>query len=221
MGQSRTLAIGDIHGCFNALTALVEAIDLQHDDTVITLGDYVDRGPESRGVIQFLMELTEYCTLVPLLGNHEEMMLSVVVDGRAPQDWLRFGGTATLDSYGFSGDLDVIPSDHIEFLQACQSYCEIDTHFFVHANYDADIPLDQQTRFNLRWKPLTEGLPPPHNSGKIAIVGHTAERSGEILSVRHLKCIDTYCYGGGWLTALDVNSGQVWQANDSGQMRSE
>jgi serine/threonine protein phosphatase 1 len=64
-------------------------------------------------------------------------------------------------------------------------------------------------------------MPPPHYSGKKAIVGHTPQVSGEILDVDYLACIDTCCYGGGWLTAIDVDSGRQWQANQDGQLRAE
>jgi serine/threonine protein phosphatase 1 len=74
--------------------------------------------------------------------------------------------------------------------------------------------------FARRWLSLRDWVPPPHVSGKTAIVGHTAQRSGEILDLGYLKCIDTWCYGGGWLTALEVNTGQVWQADAQGNLRS-
>ena len=85
----RTIAIGDIHGCSTALAALLQAIDPQPDDTIITLGDYVDRGIDSKGVLDQLIALADRCRLVPLLGNHDEMMLHAR-DGRGDfQFWLR------------------------------------------------------------------------------------------------------------------------------------
>jgi serine/threonine protein phosphatase 1 len=71
----------------------------------------------------------------------------------------------------------------------------------------------------LRWRSLREHQPGPHVSGKIAVVGHTAQKDGEILDLGHLVCIDTYVYGDGWLTALDVQSGQVWQVGQEGRPR--
>ena len=71
----------------------------------------------------------------------------------------------------------------------------------------------------LRWESLRDMTPGPHDSGKTVIVGHTSQKGGEILDLGHLKCIDTYCYGGGWLTALDVKTGEVWQADRDGKMR--
>ena len=219
MFESRCIAIGDIHGCSSALRVLVEAIELRPQDQLIILGDVIDRGPDSRGVIEQLLALQNRCELIPILGNHEEMLLNLLHDKTSPDVWLRTGGVQTLDSYQFQGDLDVIPAEHIAFLSSFFAYYETDTHFFVHANYHPHLPLDRQPAQFLRWLSLDQRLPPPHESGKIAIVGHTAERSGEIFSIRHLKCLDTYCYGGGWLTALDIASGQVWQTAQNGELR--
>jgi serine/threonine protein phosphatase 1 len=98
-------------------------------------------------------------------------------------------------------------------------YYETDSHLFVHANYDASLSLDQQPDDLLLWEHVVHTLPPRHRSGKTAVVGHTPQGSGEILDLGHLICIDTYCVGGGWLTALDVEAGQVWQANRAGELR--
>ena len=78
--------------------------------------------------------------------------------------------------------------------------------------------LDQQPRQIMLWPSLKDRQPGPHCSGKLAVVGHTAQKNGEILDLGHLKCIDTCCYGEGWLTALDVNTNQVWQADKGGRM---
>lgn len=216
---SRTLAIGDIHGCAQALDALLNVLSPTSDDTVVTLGDYVDRGPQSRQVIDRLLELERSTQLVPLIGNHEQMMLQVIADQAAPQMWLRYGGIETLDSYGFTGDLDCVPASHRDFLTRLRSYHETPDHFFIHANYDPRLPLDEQPDRLARWVSLRESVPPPHISGRRAVVGHTADEGGEIFDVGHLVCIDTYCYGGRWLTAIDVESGQVWQVNPRGELR--
>jgi serine/threonine protein phosphatase 1 len=218
--SGRTIAIGDIHGCSRALSRLIEEIVPTREDVIIPLGDYVDRGPDSRGVLDQLIGLSERCELQPLLGNHEEMFLSVIVDKAPPQGWLQYGGTATLDSYGFSGDLEVIPREHIEFIRSCHDYFETKKHFFVHANYVPELPLAEQSARTIRWKSLREQIPGPHRSGKVAVVGHTADKAGEIFKLKHLICLDTYCYGGGWLTAMDVEAGTVWQANQEGELRS-
>ena len=92
-------------------------------------------------------------------------------------------------------------------------------HFFVHANYRADTALDQLPREVLLWESLKRHVPGPHYSGKIAILGHTAQKSGDVLDLGHLRCIDTWCYGDGWLTAMDVQTGRVWQADKHGRLR--
>jgi serine/threonine protein phosphatase 1 len=219
LAAPRTIAVGDIHGCLAALEALLAAIRPQPDDTLVLLGDYVDRGPQSRAVIDRLLGLRQQCTLVPLLGNHDELMLKVY-DGQTQLyvDWLLFGGQATLESYETVRPED-IPDAHIEFLRDCRLYYESDRHFYVHGNYRAELPLDVQPRETLLWESLKVRQPGPHCSGKTAIVGHTSQKSGEVLDLGYLKCIDTWCYGEGWLTALDVQSGQVWQADKNGKTR--
>ncbi len=80
--------------------------------------------------------------------------------------------------------------------------------------------MDAQPDELLRWVKLTENVPEPHFSNKRVIVGHTHNRAGEVIELPHLVCIDTYCYGGFWLTALDVESGVIWQSNQQGEVRS-
>ena len=116
-------------------------------------------------------------------------------------------------------ETESVPDNHLAFLRNCRSFYETESHIFVHANYLPHLPLEQQPKRYLRWEFLDAQLVHPHYSGKIAIVGHTTQRSGEILDLGFIKCIDTYCYGGGWLTALELNSGRVWQANKQGQLR--
>lgn len=215
----RLIAVGDIHGCRQALDTLLEAIDLQPDDRLVTLGDYVDRGPDSRGVIERLLEIDAADQLVPILGNHEEMMLGALRETMPRGFWLQHGGVQTFDSYGFVGDLSVIPDEHLAFLDRCLPFYEADGVFFTHANYVADEPLDRQPAEALRWQSLHEYFPQQHLSGKRAIVGHTAQKNGEVLDADYLWCLDTYCHGGGWLTAREANSGQTWQANELGELR--
>ena len=133
-------------------------------------------------------------------------------------DWLAFGGDATLASYDAVRPEGIWPK-HIEFLKNCQLVFETERHFFVHGNYRADLPLYKQPREVLLWESLKRRQPGQHASGKTAIVGHTSQKNGEILDLGYLKCIDTCCYGDGWLTALDVMSGQVWQASKRGKLR--
>ena len=133
------------------------------------------------------------------------MMLSVCLGRRdLLDDWLQFGGDATLASYGASSPNEIAQShrEHLDFLRSCRLFHETPRHFFVHGNYRADLPLDEQPNDVLLWSSLKDGVPGAHCSGKTAIIGHTAQRSGEILELGYLRCIDTWCYGRGWLTAL-------------------
>jgi len=216
----RTIAIGDIHGHLAALDGLLAAVEPAPDDTLVALGDYVDRGPNSRGVIDRLIELAARCRLVPLLGNHDLMMLEIRGDGQLDllDDWLLFGGAATVASYGGEPPGDV-PGEHLDFLRGCRLFHETERHLFIHGNYDPDRPLAEQSTDELLWPSLRAKVPRPHRSGKTAIVGHTAQKTGEVLDLGHLKCIDTYIYGNGYLTALDVDSGRLWQVDAQGRLR--
>jgi serine/threonine protein phosphatase 1 len=213
------IAIGDVHGCAVALRAMLELIRPQADDTIVMLGDCVDRGPDTRDVIDQLLGLRGHCQLVPLLGNHEEMMLNHL-DGRLqPDDWLQFGGNATLASYGDTDQDPAVPYEHVDFIRSWTDYWETDTHFFVHGGYHPEQPLSGQRWQVWRWHSLRDTIPAPHVSGKTAVVGHTSQKTGEVLDLGYLICLDTYCYGGGWLTALDTTTGRIWQVDPDGQPR--
>ncbi|OYV84392.1 MAG: serine/threonine protein phosphatase [Planctomycetia bacterium 21-64-5] len=200
-----------------ALRALLEAIDPQPDDTIVTLGDYVDRGPDTKGTLDELIALAARCRLVPVLGNHDEMLLYARGRKDDLRFWLECGGQATLDSYGQNARTDAVPSEHWDFLRCCRRFFETETHFFVHAIYRPELPLDALDDRTLRWLPLHASLPGPHVSGKIAVVGHTPQE--DVLDLGHLIDVDTGCCYGGWLTALDLTSGRRWQAAESGQLR--
>ena len=217
--SERIIAIGDIHGCAVALRTLINDLDVASTDTVISLGDVVDRGSDSKAAIDLLLELQQQCNFVLVLGNHEEMMLSVVRGETPPHEWLKHGGVSTLDSYGFTGDLSVVPEEHVAFLESAVPYHETTDHFFVHGNYDPKIEFADQDPSVLRWRSLIDSTPGPHMSGKKAVVGHTPDKSGEIFDIGHLLCIDTWCYGGMWLTAVDVLTGKLWQTNEVGESR--
>lgn len=214
----RLIALGDIHGCLRPLETLLSTINPSRDDTLVFLGDYVDRGPDSRGVLDRLIPLPDQCQAVFLLGNHDEMMLKSRLDPHLLARWLEMGGAAALESYHVTHPME-LPADHVAFLERCQSLFEIDTYFFVHALYEPALPLSRQPERALRWDSFRDHRVGPHDSEKTAIVGHTSQKSGEILDVGYLVCIDTYCYGGGWLTALDLTSRRVWQSDPEGRLR--
>jgi serine/threonine protein phosphatase 1 len=198
---------------------MLDTIDPQPDDTIVTLGDCVDRGPDSCGVIEQLLDLRDRCRLVPILGNHEEMMLAHLGGRSQPDNWLECGGEATMNSYGLEAEGGIVPAEHIEFISSWGDYFEIVSHFFAHGAYDPIEPLVSQRWSYWRWHSLRESVPASHISGKTAVVGHTSQKSGEILDYGDLVCIDTFCYGGGWLTALDATNGQKWQVDRDGELR--
>lgn len=216
--RSRIIAIGDIHGHSAALKSILDLASPRQEDTVVFLGDYIDRGPDSRGVIEQVIDLADHCQVVSLLGNHEEMFLDALADGRYLRTWLENGGEAALKSYGTDHDISKIPGGHIDFLSNLRRFYDTDSHFFIHANYAPNWPLEQHDSNTALWLPLVE-IPGPHYSGKIAVVGHTPQSNGEILDCGHLICIDTGCGFGGFLTALDVTDGQIWQVDEQGRAR--
>jgi serine/threonine protein phosphatase 1 len=219
------IAIGDIHGCLAALVALIDAIDPGPEDTVVPLGDLIDRGPNSRGVIDRLIALAGRCRLVPLLGDHEEMLLDALRDSSSLRKYLTCGGAETLRSYGWAPGgprralMDWVPKPHREFLASCRPYHETRSHIFVHAGLLPEVPLHQQPGQALRWRVTDARTAAPHQSGKVAVVGHTPQLSGEVLDLGFLVCIDTNCARGGWLTALETGTGQIWQADRTGRLR--
>ena len=216
----RVLAIGDIHGCFAALQALAEFVPIRDDDLLVTLGDYVDRGPDTRDVLDWLIARLAGGQLIPLCGNHEVMML----DAREGEDlldfWLHVGGRAALNSYvakGCIGHLSDVPDAHWDFLERTKRYYETDTHFFVHANALPDWSLAEQPDDILFWEKFRN--PPPHESGKIMVCGHTPQTSFRPLDIGHAICIDTWIYHDGWLTCLDPVTREYWQSNQHGETR--
>ncbi len=217
----RLLAIGDIHGCSRALDTLLDLVQPDPDDWIVTLGDYVDRGPDTRGVIERLLELNATGQLIPLRGNHEEMMLQCRTDFTLINEWLQLGGQETLDSYktGERGAVfEDIPPEHWNFLESnLIDWFETDRFIFVHGGLEPKLPLERQPVVPMRWMKFAD--PAPHCSGKTVICGHTHQASGWPRNIGHAVCIDTWVYGAGWLTCLDVDSGQFWQANQAGETR--
>ena len=214
--MSRTLVIGDIHGCLVSLETMLDYIKPTKDDLVVTLGDYVDRGPNSRGVIARLLELKQTHHYIHLMGNHEIQMIRAL---EAPHHMERFlsglcGGKDTLANYG--GSFEGIPEDHWDFITSAELYHETDTHLLVHAGLSADLPVDEQLQETYYYQRFYEAR--PHMSGKIVVCGHTIQ--GDLpVNEGHSICLDTCAYGGGWLTCLDTVSGQYWQTNEQGKRR--
>ncbi len=216
----RVLAIGDVHGCLGPLNALLDWVQPAADDLVITLGDVVDRGPDTKGVLDRLIELKKSgMKLVCLRGNHEVMMLEARKEGWSElRTWLSVGGTQALASYGGNATLDAVPREHWDFLEYnLLDYFETDSHIFVHATVLADLDLDEQPDSALYWEFLGPAM--QHHSGKTVICGHTSQKSGVPKVVPGGICIDTFAHGNGWLTCLDVQTGKYWQVNLRGERR--
>lgn len=214
----RIIAVGDIHGCSKALQGLVDAIHPQATDCLVFLGDYVDRGPDSKGVIDLLLELKSTCRTVFLLGNHE-IMFRGALRGLSPDLWLQIGGRPTLTSYG--GLLQHVSHEHVDFLDGLLPFFETEHHIFVHANYVASLPLPEQPEESLYWEHLSDRVPQPHFSGKHVLLGHSPQPRGEVGAYGHFTCLDTACVAGYWLTAMDVYSHEVWQVSREGHLREQ
>ena len=218
----RTLAIGDIHGCFKALQAVVAAAQISSDDNIVTLGDYVDRGPEVPEVLAWLRTRYQLGRLTPLLGNHEIMMRASRKDESVREEWLEFGGRMTLEAYASDAEkpaLEDIPSEDWFFIEEhCVPFHETETHIFVHAGLHPNLPLSRQYEQVLFWdRPRVHA---PHCSGKTMICGHTPQENGYPVHHGHAICIDTGVYlEEGWLTCLDVETGEYWQGNQAGNSR--
>ncbi|MCC9656740.1 metallophosphoesterase family protein [Rhodopirellula halodulae] len=221
--MTRHLAIGDIHGCIDALRSLVAFVDLRGSDTVVTLGDYVDRGPDTRSVIDWLIAFGQSSSLVALRGNHDVMMLNARINVSDKLKWGQFGGVETLDSYATEDndipDLDDIPPTHSDFLARLRPYYETEIHIFVHATVAPNTPMDEQTDWSLYWDRYSERFP-GHKSGKFLVCGHKSQDSGLPIGNDSSVCIDTGACKGGWLSCFCTETGEIWQANEQGETRS-
>jgi serine/threonine protein phosphatase 1 len=216
----RTLVIGDIHGCSTALDLMLQELAPQSDDVIVTLGDYVDRGPDSRGVLDRLLELEKSVQLVPLLGNHEILMLDARSQLIDPGSWYGVGGRQTMQSYGVMDmpDWNAIPQEHWDFLsQRLRRWHTNETHIFAHANVNAMLPMPDQSDDWLFWRRFDDSH--PHFSGKTLVCGHTAQKSGLPFILPGRICLDTWAYGEGWLTSLDTGTQTLLQTNQRGETR--
>ena len=220
-GPPRVIAIGDVHGCVNALDAVLEAIAPASDDTLVFLGDMIDHGRESCQTIERIVSLESQCRVVRVMGNHEEMMLWARESEQAFADWQNHGGAPTLSSYRFPGRMEDIPDEHWRLVEQCVSYYETEDFIFTHANYEPALPMAEQPGRQLRWTLFEPQEMRPHRSGKGVLVGHTEQREGEIVDLGFAMCIDTACWRYGWLTAIEPATGETWQASTWGVLREQ
>lgn len=169
--------VGDIHGRLDRLNRVLKQIPAQR--TLIFLGDYIDRGPDSRGVIERLIRLEERQSCIPLCGNHEDMLLDALTgayDGAA-SDWISNGGEATMRSYGTANlrrFAEELPEAHLTWLRSLREHWELDDYLFVHAGVRpaGAEATDRDTKLWLRIDSDQS-----FGCGKLVICGHTPYRS--------------------------------------------
>ncbi|GGG46813.1 metallophosphoesterase family protein [Bizionia arctica] len=213
-------AIGDIHGSINALKTIFQQGLIKEDDQVVFLGDYVDKGANSKGVIHWLIEKSKTFNFHFILGNHEIMMTRAKSSAEIVEHWLEdYGGSLTLNSYKISDNpnwMHQIDKTHWDFIDSCLPYLEIGEFIFVHAGLEENKSLEEQDEHYLFHKKFEK--PTVYDPSKTVICGHTARKNGEIADFGHTICIDTFAHGGMWLTCLNVETGAFLKANDKGQI---
>lgn len=174
--MNRIYAIGDIHGCYDRLRRLLDRIDIRwSDDTLILLGDYIDRGHQSFEVVDFLISLKEqHPETIFLKGNHEAMLLDFL-SGVRTLTYVYNGGQQTIDSYYRHApgvEQLIFPKEHLDFINSLVLCHETEDYIFVHAGLRSGVPLDAQSTEDLLWirEPF---INTPNDSGKRVIFGHT------------------------------------------------
>lgn len=219
--SNRRFVIGDIHGHYEALSALLTKIELTKDDEVYFLGDLIDRGPQSAEVVKLVMENGYKC----ILGNHEIMLLDVFCNGsfqaEAFHAWLHNGGYSTVISYG-----NKIPPEHIEWISNLPLYLDLGDYWLVHAGIDPYMPIEQQNSDQFCWiRDPFHSCCTPIFPDRTIVVGHTISftfagvKPGKIAAGNGWLSIDTgvYHHTQGWLTALELNNLIVHQVNSFGK----
>jgi serine/threonine protein phosphatase 1 len=221
--DTRVYVIGDIHGRADLLDRMIGAIerDLAASPATgaltVTLGDYVDRGPNSRGVIERLCRNPFPTRYIALKGNHEQLLLLFLINAAIGTEWRQIGGLETLHSYGVPvGSLmlgrsyeeaslalrQALPPEHLDFLSKLQLSFSFGRYFLCHAGVRPKIPLDRQEAEDLLWI-RDEFLDSRRNFGKIVVHGHTPVEEPEVRSNR--INIDTGAFITGRLTCLVID----------------
>ena len=194
--------ISDIHGCFNELVKLIKKINPKKDDGFIFLGDYVDRGLDSKKVIEFLIALKKEYNCIFLKGNHEKMFLDFIDHPNMGDLFLYNGGHKTLKSYQ-DGGMWEIPDEHVRFLSSMKLWHDTEDYFFVHAGIpNKDLSkITEDDEDILLWT-RDEFL----NSGrffeKTIVHGHTPTKDNKVEFADSRINIDTGCFFGGELSCL-------------------
>ena len=212
--------IGDIHGCVAELSRLVEGLPLAQGDRLVFLGDYIDRGPDSRAVVSYLLSLQQDYSAVEfvfLKGNHEDMLLSYLgLSGQHGDMFLANGGKATLASYDIETDkattehaLSMIPASHLIFFQGLSHYYIMDPFLCVHAGIQPGKPLAEQTDEELFWI-RNSFIYRSHTLPYTVLFGHTPQ-STVFYDLPFKVGLDTGLVYGNMLTCLEVNEKVLFQ----------
>ena len=201
MESERAFIIGDIHGCLGMLNRLMDMIDWRPDrDRLIFLGDYIDRGTDSKGVVDFVLVLLNKSPFVQCLqGNHESGFLDFLSGGNI-KTFLINGGETTLKSYQRDGEI-LIPPDHISFYQSLRPWIELEDYYIVHAGFRPGVEIDDQSLEDLIWirEPFIYS---DYDFGKRVIFGHTPFY--EPLVTHNKIGLDTGAVYGNRLTCLEL-----------------
>jgi serine/threonine protein phosphatase 1 len=210
----RLFAIGDIHGCVDELTTMLNAIAPARGDTIVFVGDYVDRGPAARDVIELLLECRQgEAEYVFLKGNHEDMMLSFLgLPGHYGESFLFNGGAPTLESYGVpegAPALERIPPRHVDFLKTLATSYLHPPYLFVHAGISPLRQLEEQSVEDMLWI-RQEFIFNAHPVGATVVFGHTPMRA-VMVDLPYKLGIDTGLVYGGKLSCLEFNEGVLYQ----------
>jgi calcineurin-like phosphoesterase family protein len=212
--------IGDIHGCATELSRLIEALPLIRGDRVIFLGDYIDRGPDSRAVISYLLKFRQqHDSIEPvfLKGNHEDMLLSFLGhSGQYGEMFLANGGKATLMSYGVEPEnanlesaIAAIPSDHMAFFQGLENFYATDSFLCVHAGINPQKNLAQQNNEELFWIRNTF-IYRAHTLPYTVLFGHTPQPA-VFFDLPYKVGLDTGLVYGNMLTCLELDEKVLFQ----------
>jgi serine/threonine protein phosphatase 1 len=215
-GDGRLFVIGDIHGCVDELATMIKTVAPAAGDTMVFVGDYVDRGPSARGVIDFLLEFRSGpAECVFLKGNHEDMMLSFLgLPGRYGDSFLFNGGTQTLESYDVSEEtlghaIECVPQTHVEFLKGLATSYLRPPYLFVHAGILPSRQLEEQSVEDMLWI-RQEFIFNPHQLGATVVFGHTPMRA-VMVDLPYKLGIDTGLVYGGKLSCVELNEGLLYQ----------
>ena len=206
-----TFAIGDVHGCRDLLVALLADIDREadgRDRRIVCLGDYVDRGPDSAGVLALLRDRQAAAPqgrFVCLKGNHEELLLASSTRPDMLSLWLRNGGDATLASFGVASP-ERLPGEVVDWIARCPTSFDDGRRLFVHAGLNPAFDLRSQSDEDRLW--IREAfLSVEHDFGRYVVHGHTPRRDGRPELRRWRVNIDTAAVYGGRLTAAVFEDG--------------